>query len=154
MARPWPQTPPAVPPPLPDPGVDPPRSVEPVQIGMNGVTRQSFADDAAGMFLIANNGFRERIERMIEAVSGRLIRTRRGYEEPGPPDLCPAGHPLRGPHRVLVGTQQCSTCAESGHGAHRSFTCRVCNRTAYDPEPRAECSFVAFDGRAVPGGHP
>lgn len=84
------------------------------------------------------------------AVVGRLIRTRRGYTEPGPPERCPAGHPLRGPQRVIVGTQQCATCAGAGGGSHRTYTCRVCGRTVYDPVPTPECSFVAFDGRAVP----
>ena len=81
---------------------------------------------------------------------GRLIRTRKGYAEPGPPELCPAGHPLRGPQRVLVGTQQCANCAGVGNGPHRTYTCRACGRTVYDPELTPECSFVAFDGRAMP----
>lgn len=83
-------------------------------------------------------------------MDSRLIRTRKGYAEPGPPERCPAGHPLRGPGRVLVGTQQCSACAEAGVGPHRSYSCRECNRTVYDPEPNAECSLVALDGRAIP----
>lgn len=83
-------------------------------------------------------------------MDSRLIRTRKGYAEPGPPERCPAGHPLRGPGRVLVGTQQCSACAEAGVGPHRSYPLAECNRTVYDPEPNAECSFVALDGRAIP----
>lgn len=79
---------------------------------------------------------------------GRLIRTLKGYAEPGPPKLCPNGHPL-GPRQVLVGTQQCATCAGDGLGPHRTFSCRACGVTIYDPEPTPECSFVAFDGRTV-----
>ena len=83
-------------------------------------------------------------------MSRRLIRTRKGYAEPGPPESCPAGHPLRGPRRVLVGTQQCARCADLGVGSHRSYTCQTCWRTVYDPAPTPECSFIAFDGRTVP----
>lgn len=80
----------------------------------------------------------------------RLRRTRRGYAEPGPPLHCPGGHPLRGPQLVLVGTQQCSTCANRGIGPHRSYTCRTCDRTVYDPPATPECAFIAMDGREVP----
>lgn len=80
----------------------------------------------------------------------RLRPTPKGYAEPGPPEFCPAGHPLRGPRQVLVGTQQCSTCAGVGLGPHRSYTCQTCWRTVYDPKPTPACTFVAFDNRIVP----
>ncbi len=76
--------------------------------------------------------------------------TRTGWVEPGPPLACPQGHTLRGPYRVLVGTQQCATCSAQGLGAHRSFTCRTCSETVYDPPPGPNCTFVALDGRAAP----
>lgn len=78
-----------------------------------------------------------------------LKRTRRGYEEPGPPPQCPQGHALRGRGRVLVGTQQCTSCSNSDLGPHRSYTCQLCWETVYDPLPRSDCTFVAFDGRPI-----
>lgn len=79
-----------------------------------------------------------------------LKRTRRGWEEPPPPRRCPQGHELRGLQRVLVGTQQCATCADRGLGPHRSYTCRTCWDTVYYPPAGPECTFVAFDSREVP----
>lgn len=79
-------------------------------------------------------------------VTGWLRRTRRGYEEPPPPKTCPNGHPLRGPYRALVGSQQCSTC-----GVHRSFHCTTCDAVVFRPAAGPDCSFVNFDGR--PAGH-
>lgn len=79
-----------------------------------------------------------------------LERTRRGYVEPGPPPTCPRGHALRGAGRVLVGTQQCRFCAGKGSGPHRTYTCRACDATVYDPVAGPNCTFVAFDGREIP----
>ena len=79
-----------------------------------------------------------------------LKRTRRGYEEPGPPLSCPQGHALRGGGKVLVGTQQCAHCATLGLGPHRTYTCRACDITVYEPAAGPNCTFVAFDGREIP----
>ncbi|SBS79380.1 hypothetical protein MHPYR_770008 [uncultured Mycobacterium sp.] len=78
-----------------------------------------------------------------------LRPTAKGWVEPGPPPRCPQGHPLRGPHRVLVGTQQCAACSRRGEGPHRTYTCRACGATAYDPPERPDCTFTALDGRPL-----
>lgn len=93
------------------------------------------------------------VRSMLSRMSAVVVlkRTRRGYEEPGPPAQCPNGHPLRGPNLVLVGTQACSTCSGRGLGPHRAYSCTTCGISVYDPAQRPECSFVSFDGRAVPG---
>jgi hypothetical protein len=75
-------------------------------------------------------------------VSG-LRRTPRGWEEPPPPQRCPNDHLLRGGYRALIGSRQCS-CGT----VHRSFCCRQCDATVYDPEPGPRCQFTDFDGRA------
>lgn len=73
----------------------------------------------------------------------RLIRTRRGWVEPGPPEYCGYGHPL-GPGTYQVGSQAC------GCGTiHRVFHCDVCADRMYRPEPGPGCSFVNFDGRSA-----
>jgi hypothetical protein len=81
---------------------------------------------------------------------GILRRTPRGYVEPGPPPSCPRGHTLRGAWKVIVGTQQCAHCSELGLGPHRSYTCRTCKATVYEPRAGPHCTFVALDGRKIP----
>lgn len=74
-----------------------------------------------------------------------LLWTPRGWVEPGPPETCPNGHPLRGPYLCLVGSQAC----ECGT-IHRAFHCRSCRASVYRPTPGSNCSFVDLDGRRRP----
>lgn len=39
-----------------------------------------------------------------------------------------------------------------GHWPAPHFFVQACGVTVYDPEPTPECTFVAFDGRAVARG--
>jgi hypothetical protein len=52
------------------------------------------------------------------------------------PEHCPNGHPL-GPGTVVVGWPPCQ-CVE-GHSGHRTYYCRTCGVTMYEP-PRTKGS--------------
>ncbi len=86
--------------------------------------------------------FESMIEFVVADPDAALRWTARGWVEPGPPENCPKGHRLRGPYRVLVGSQVC----ECGT-IHRVFHCSTCDASVYRPDPGPECSFVDFDGR-------
>jgi hypothetical protein len=47
------------------------------------------------------------------------------------PAECPNGHPF-GPNRVVVGWLPCQ-CVEDGRGGHRTYYCRECGVTMYEP---------------------
>ncbi|MGV0627228.1 hypothetical protein [Mycolicibacter minnesotensis] len=54
-----------------------------------------------------------------------------------PPQRCPAGHPLAGGDRVLVGHQPC------GCGGHTSWQCLACDAVTFGPSLDADCTVLA-----------
>lgn len=50
-----------------------------------------------------------------------------------PPIMCATGHRLR-PGRLLIGWLPCSCAA--GRGGHRTWQCKVCDSTTYEPPHR------------------